>query len=186
MNSNIMMSTNILTKSMCMEFLREYGTPEHVVAHCLAVARVAKTIGEELNKKGFLMDLRLIETAGLLHDMARTEDKHWEVSADFLQSMGFEQEADIIRVHMHHHFPEDPCLSTETDMVCLADRLVMEDRYVGLRIRMDYIIKKAGDQPEIIRRIQANKILVGEYISKLETIIGKTIETVIREQEQNE
>ena len=182
MNLNIMMSTNLLTKTICLEFLREFGTPEHVVAHCIAVADVAKKIGEAMNKTGFSLDTQLIESAGLLHDMARTEDKHWEVSADILQQRGFEQEAAIIRVHMHHHFPDDPCLSTETDIVCLSDRLVMEDRYVGLHLRMDYIIKKAGGQPEIIRRIQENKILVGEYISKLETIMGSTIEAIVQEQ----
>jgi len=175
-----------LTKTMCMEFLNDFGTPDHVIAHCVAVADVAKKIAYALNNNGLLLDTRLIETAALLHDMARTDDKHWEVSADFLQQRGFEQEADIIRVHMHHHFPDDPYSSTETDMVCLADRLVMEDRYVGLHVRMDYIIKKAGDQPEIISRIKANKVLVGEYISKLETILGKTIETIIQEQNQNE
>lgn len=174
------MSTNILTKNMAMDFLLDYGTPEHVVAHCIAVADVAKKIGKALNDKGFSLDLRLIETAGLLHDMARIDDKHWEVSADFLQRRGFEQEASIIRVHMHHHFPNDPWLSTETDMVCLADRLVLEDQYVGLHVRMDYIIKKAGEQPEIIQRIQANKILVGEYISNLESILGESIEAIVQ------
>jgi uncharacterized protein len=181
-----MMSTNLLTKSMCIDFLGKYGTPEHVVAHCFAVARVAKKIGESLNEKGLSLDLRLIECAGLLHDMARTEDKHWEMSADFLKARGFVQEADIIRVHMHHQFPDNPMLTTETDMVCLADRLVMEDRYVGLHTRMEYIINKAGGQPEIIQRIEANKVLIGEYIYKLETILGTTIECIIREQEQNE
>ncbi len=175
-----------MTKPMCLDFLKEFRTPEHVIAHCIAVAEVAKNIGEALNKTGFSLDIRLIESAGLLHDMARTDDKHWEVSADFLQQHGFEQEAEIIRVHMHHQFPEDPCLTTETDMVCLADRLVMEDRYVGLHIRMDYIIKKAGNQPEIIRRIQSNKVLVGEYIAKLEKLLGTTIETIVQEQNQNE
>jgi putative nucleotidyltransferase with HDIG domain len=171
---------------MCLDFLREFKTPDHVVAHCVAVANVAKKIGDALNEAGFSLDSRLIESAGLLHDMARTDDKHWEVSANFLQQHGFEQEADIIRVHMHHHFPDNPWLSTETDMVCLADRLVMEDCYVGLHVRMDYIIKKAGDQPEIISRILDNKVLVGEYISKLETILGNTIETILQEQNQNE
>jgi hypothetical protein len=87
---------------------------------------------------------------------------------------------------MHHLFPEDCLLSTETDMVCLADRLVLENHYVGLHIRMDYIIKKAGDQPEIIRRIQSNKVLVGEYIAKLEQLLGTTIESIVQEQNKNE
>lgn len=176
------MSTNLLTKSKSMELLLDYGTPDHVIAHCMAVADVAKKIGEALNRKGFSLDLRLIETAGLLHDMARIDDKHWEVSADILQNLGFEQEASIIRVHMHHHFPTDPWLTTETDMVCLADRLVLEDQYVGLHTRMDYIIKKAADQPEIIQRIQSNKILVGEYIANLEAILGEPIESIVNTQ----
>jgi uncharacterized protein len=173
------MSTNLLTRSMCMEFLKTYNTPDHIIAHCVAVADVAKKIGDALNVNGFCLDSRLIETAGLLHDMARLVDKHWEAAADFLLIRGFEQEASIIRVHMHHHFPTDPYLSTETDMVCLADRLVLEDQYVGLHTRMDYIMKKAADQPEIIQRIKANKILVGEYISKLESILGAPIESIV-------
>lgn len=175
------MSTNLLTKSMCMDFLRDYGTPDHVVAHCIAVSTVAKKIGEALNQRGFILDARLIETAGLLHDMARTDDKHWEVSADFLLSRGYEQEAEIVRIHMHHHFPTDPTESSEADIVCLADRLVLEDRYVGLHTRMDYIIKKAGNQPDVIHRINSNKILVGEYISKLELILDNTIEAVVEQ-----
>ena len=74
---------------------REFETPDHVVAHCIAVANVGKKIGEALNKTGFSLDTQIIETAGLLHDMARTDDKHWEVSADFLKQLGFDQEADI-------------------------------------------------------------------------------------------
>jgi hypothetical protein len=171
---------------MCIEFLNEYGTPNHVKAHCFAVAEVATAIGEALNGKGFQMNSRLICAAGMLHDMARLDDKHWEVSADYLHQLGFEEEAEIIRVHMHHHFPEDPFLTNETDMVCLADRLVMEDQYVGLHVRMDYIMKKAGDQPEIIQRIQANKVLVGEYIAKLEGILGDTLESIIKRREQHE
>lgn len=181
-----MMSTKLLTKSICLDFLKEFETPDHVIAHCLAVAEVATKIADALNNVGFSFNLQLIESAGLLHDMARTNDKHWEVAADFLLKNGYEQEAEIIRVHMHHHFPEDAGFTTETDMVCLADRLVLENRYVGLHMRMDYIMKKANGQPEIIRRIQANKILVGEYITKLELILGNTIEAIIREQNQNE
>lgn len=180
------MSTNLLTKSMSLAYLKEFGTPVHVIKHCKAVSEVAVIIGEALNKKGLSLDLRLIEVSGLLHDMARTEDKHWDVTADFLQHRGFEQEADIIRVHMHHHFPENPICSTETDLVCLADRLVLEDQYVGLHKRMDYIIKKADNQIEIVQRILANKALVGAYIRGLEQILGDSIDNIVQERQHHE
>ena len=32
---------------------------------------------------------------------------------------------------------------TETDLLCFADRVVREDRFVGLKLRMEYIIDKS-------------------------------------------
>lgn len=181
-----MTNTNLLTRQKCLDLLKIHGTPSHVVAHCVAVADIAKLIAIALNHKGFCFDVRLVEASGLLHDMARTDEKHWEVAADFLTEKGYHKEADIIRVHMHHHFPENARLSTETDLVCLGDRLVMENKYVGLSRRIDYIIKKAGDNPEVVQRIENNKALIGKYISDLEAILGTTIESLVREQENNE
>ena len=40
----------------------------------------------------------------------------------------------------------------ETDLVCLGDRLVKEDQYVGLNDRIDYIIHKAGNRPEVNKK----------------------------------
>ena len=46
------MSTEKLTPQKCLELLESYGTPEHVIAHCLEVARVALRLGEALNAGG--------------------------------------------------------------------------------------------------------------------------------------
>ncbi len=181
-----MTNTNVLSRTECMKMLQSQGTPNHVVAHCIAVSDVAKQIALSLNRKGFHLDVDLVEAAGLLHDMARTRENHWDVAADFLLAQGHFREAEIIKVHMHHHFPENPLLSTETDMVCLADRLVLENQYVGLEKRMDYIIKKAGEHQDVIIRIEKNKALVGDYISQLEVILGTSIDALVREFKENE
>ena len=80
------------TKEECQKLLNEYGTPAHVQRHCRAVAETAYTIAEELNKNGYNLDLDLIMAAGMLHDIARVEDRHWDVGADYMKELGLEGE----------------------------------------------------------------------------------------------
>ena len=41
---------------------------------------------------GFDLNIRLITAAGLLHDIARVEDRHWEVGAELMKKLGYNQE----------------------------------------------------------------------------------------------
>ena len=43
----------------CLRLLKEYGTPEHVIRHCMAVADTAVRIGRALNEHGYHLDLEL-------------------------------------------------------------------------------------------------------------------------------
>jgi len=163
-----------------MKALSDYGTPEHVIGHCKAVAAVGYTLGKALNDRGFDLDTDLIIAAGLLHDMARVKDEHWEVAADYCLCRGWSREAGIIRTHMRYEFNEFRDFS-ETDIVCLADRLVMEDRYVGLEKRMDYIVAKAiknGNDhhvPHILKRKEETRELIGE----IEACLGTELDTLM-------
>ena len=165
----------------CYQILREQGTPSHVTAHCKAVAAVAYTLAEELNKHGYDLDLDVLLAAGLLHDMARVEDRHWDVAADYCEARGWHQEAVAIRAHMFYDRFNEPEKLNETDILCLSDRLVMEDRYAGLDARIDYIVAKARRQgkeehvPHILRRKEETR----ELISRLEEIMGKTLDELM-------
>ena len=97
--------------------------------------------GPELPYRPFDMDM--VWAAGLLHDMARVEECHWDVAADFCEERGYYDVAKIIRAHMQFEFTCDAQHLSEIDLVCLGDRLTMEDRYVGLDRRMEYVIQKA-------------------------------------------
>ena len=171
----------------CMRVLEEYGTPGHVIEHCKAVAAVAFAIGRAFNERrkemaeegaGFdferPLDMDLILASGLLHDMARVSDEHWEVAADYCLGRGWWREAEIIRTHMKYDPFNDPDHFNETDIVCLADRIVLEDRYAGLEPRMDYIVAKAKKQgndhhvPHILRK----KKEVGRLIDDIEEYLG--------------
>ena len=60
----------------------------------------ALKIATALNMHGYDLGIELIRAAGLLHDIARVEDLHWEVGARKIRELGYEMEADIIRAHM--------------------------------------------------------------------------------------
>ncbi len=153
------------------------NTPEHVIGHCKAVCQVALTIGEKLNEHGFNLDLELIQGAALTHDIARVQEHHELVGAEILENAGYQDEADIVRVHMTYCFSGFDNLN-ETDMVCLGDRLIKEDCYVGLDERIEYIIHKAGDHPEVTKRILANKEATRNFMNKIEERIGQTIDSL--------
>ncbi len=66
--------SEIVGKNFVEHYWDKWQTPIHVRKHCQKVGEVAATIGEAFVKKGILVDLNLIKTAGQLHDMARVCD----------------------------------------------------------------------------------------------------------------
>ena len=169
-------------REQCMQYLKEYNTPAHVIGHCKAVAETAYKIARELNKHGYDLDLDLIMAAGLTHDIARVEDEHWNRGAEFMAERGWLDEAEIIRVHMHYS-PFSPLKElNETDMICLADRTVLEDAYAGLDKRMDYVIEKATKAGRLNAReiINAKKEITRQTIIGIENIIGITFDQLMK------
>ena len=130
--------------------------------------------GENEDYPSRLFDLDLVQAAGLLHDMARVEENHWDVAADFCEERGYIEEAKAIRVHMMYEFTNDADHLTEIDLICLGDRLTLEDRYAGIDIRMDYIVKKAerNGHPEAKPRILAKKEETRVLLHDIERRIG--------------
>jgi HD superfamily phosphodiesterase len=167
------------TREECLTLLKEYHTPDHVVRHCLKVTETALKLGRALNDRGCRLDLGLIQGAGLIHDIARVEDKHWEIGAEIAAGLGYDQEAEIIKVHMHYNCDPNREKISETDILCLADRMVKEDEYVGLEDRMKYILDKFKGNPEaaarISERIKDNKAM----IRRIEKIIGTSIDSLM-------
>jgi len=169
------------SREECLKILKEYQTPERVIRHCMAVTNVAGKIASKLGDKGFLFNHMLVQSGGLLHDIARVHDEHWEVGSAFILERGYVQEAEIIKKHMTYSLDPNPMKLRELDIVCLGDRIVLEDEYVGIDVRMDYVISKAGGDKRIEaiinERRKVNKIL----IKNIEEIIEISIEKLILE-----
>ena len=166
-----------LTEEKCYELYNEFDTPERVKRHCAAVSDAGVRIGEALNRSGMKLDIDLIKMSGLIHDVCRRQEDHGHVAARILESRGYTREADVVREHMYYDFNPIEKLN-ETDVMCLADRLVKEDQYVGLDERVDYLIKKRKQTEETKEMLLQKKAETEVYIKQLESIIGQSIDSL--------
>ena len=180
---------NYLTEEQIMALYIEFKTPPNVIRHCGAVANVAMTIAEALNAHGFDLDIDLIIGAGLCHDVARTQARHWDVMADKLLEMGYLRESLLVRNHMtgdgYHAIKE----VSEMDMLWLGDRLVLEDQYVGIDKRFEYIIEKAlkfGGGDKDVERILKSKAKMKALMDSIEEVIGQSIDSLFVKEEESE
>ncbi len=167
------------SREECFALLKAHNTPAHVIRHCVKVTETALKIGNALNEKGFHLNLDLIQGAGLIHDIARVQDKHWEVGAKIAFELGYDQEAEIIQVHMFYNCNPNEAGINETDIICLSDRMVKEDQFVGLETRMQYILEKFKENQraveQISERIKDNQAM----IRKIEKILGTSIDSLM-------
>ena len=109
--------------------LTEAGTPEHVRAHCHAVAEKAEFLATRINQP---YDPGLLRAACLLHDIARAFGKnHAAAGAEIITQAGYPVLAEIVG---QHHDLKHPA-SIETQLLYLADKLVQETREVTLQER---------------------------------------------------
>ena len=170
-----------ISREECEQLYIENNTPAHVIRHCKAVCMVALTIAEKMNEHGSCFDLALIEGAALAHDVARVDEDHGSVGVRILEEHGYHDEAEIVKVHMMYNLNEFENLN-ETDMVCLGDRLVKEDRYVGLDERIKYILDKApqyipGVREHILETREKTRVL----LDRISEYIGQSIESLFEE-----
>ena len=126
-------------------------------------------------------DLDLLLASGLLHDMARVEDRHWDVCADWCHEKKYYEEEQIIRAHMMYQYTNDANHLTEADLISLADRLTLEDHYAGLDERMEYIIRKAekNGNPDARAAILRKKKETRKLLDDIEVRIGITIDELM-------
>lgn len=174
------MTNNHPDREECLEILNKNKTPQHVINHCKKVSEIAVKIGEALNKTGFNLNIPLIQSSSLIHDVARTEDRHWEVGAKIAEDLGLSQEAEIIKEHMTYNSNLDLSTLKEIDIVCLSDRMVKEDEYVGLEPRMRYVLKKFKGNKEATERIEMKLKDNRALLNRIEKHIGTSIDDLVR------
>lgn len=175
-----------IDKEKQQELFAKYNTPEHVQRHCDEVARVSVLIAEGLNERGFELNIEVLRGAALVHDVLRTEKEHDRLGAEVLMNMELPHEAELVRRHMTYHPFNHADRFEEIDVLCLADRLVKEDCYVGLDERMQYLIDKPGKTPERTERILKAKAHTQDIINELEGDLGMTLDQLCGKERSKE
>ena len=163
------------------QILRDNQTPQHVINHCKAVTDVAAELASGLNDAGFSLDENLIVTAAMLHDIKRTEKDHATVGAELLKKYDLDPRVtDIVAAHMTYNFKPFNQGINETDIVCLADRMVKEDKYVGFEERMQDILNRFKDNEDAVDKISKKIRSTKELLKELENKMNKSINSLIR------
>ena len=147
------------------KLMEAIALPEHIRAHCWAVATEAERIGRELIKAGLELDTELISHTALLHDLARLQDRHPQTCADWLRELGYEAIADIVR--QHHDLETDDI--NEAAVVYIADKTIQEAEKGSLRSRFEKSREKCKDAEAIAAhdRRAGQAIYIAEKINSL-------------------
>ncbi|WP_324824026.1 HD domain-containing protein [Sinanaerobacter sp. ZZT-01] len=164
----------------CEKLWLKHNTPKHVIGHCKEVSRVATILAEALSECGVPLNVPLVQSAGWLHDIKRVEELHWEKGAQIAYDLGYDDIADLILVHMSYRINGEKRNITELDVLCLADRMVLEDKFVGLDLRMDYIINKSREDKSAEERIRKSFSQTKLFLKYVETLLGRSLFEIMK------
>ncbi len=170
----------IPTPEEAVEMLRLYGhTPERGIAHARGVAKVALALCDALNACGYSLDRELVETAALLHDIAKGLPRHEETGGALLADLGFARIAEIVAAHLDMHLPDGAPL-TEKELVYLADKLVRGPYRIGLEDRFAEKIAQWKDDPAASAAIRGRLDNARAMLTRFEAELDRPLEDILR------
>jgi uncharacterized protein len=162
-------SKELPSREQAIELLRKYNCPPKIINHCKAVTNLALEIERKLEKKGLKVDLKLVETGALLHDIGRTKSHsvdHGVVGAKIAKSEGLPEEvAKIIRRHVgggitaqeaeKFGWPKDiyEPVSLEEKIVSYADKLIDGSKRVPIDLEIERLLVEHRDAAERVRKL---------------------------------
>ncbi len=133
----------------CLDLLRKYDTPEHIVRHSIAVQRVGEVVARGLTESDTALDTDLVRAACLLHDIAKIiciregNRYHDRRGGEILAQEGLPQIGEIVAQHVVLKDGEAVPLREE-HILFYADKRVNHDRIVSLEDRFLYLEETYG------------------------------------------
>jgi putative nucleotidyltransferase with HDIG domain len=149
------------------DLIRLKQMPQHILNHSRAVERIAVEIASHLEDK---IDIRLVETGALLHDICkidsiRTGQDHARLGGRLLDILDCPELASIVRQHVHLESDE----LNEAMLVHYADKRVMHEEVVSLSRRFSDLMDRYGKdekRQERIFNLYAKSIEIEKIIVK--------------------
>lgn len=150
------------------------------VEHGLAVAKIACSIGHQLNRHSSKLDIDRLYNSALLHDIAKGETHHQERGAEMLKDLGLKRLAGIVGAHRDAVVPKSGRIS-EKELVCLADKLVRGTTRMSVQQRFEEkltLYAKDEDACKAIRKRLAHAKGLERIVVD---VLGRPIADIIRE-----
>ena len=135
-------------------------------------------LGRELNRAGCLLDIPLLEAAGLLHDLARKEPDHARAGATLLRELGYGVVAELVASHMDFTVPDAGPVSA-SELLYLADKLVQGERRVPLADRFQATMQRHAGDPAALGHISGRLESALKAQRRLEQVLGRSLAEVI-------
>jgi uncharacterized protein len=162
-------SKELPSREQAIELLRKNNCPPKVINHCQEVAKLALEIASKLEKKGMKVDLKLVETGALLHDIGRSKSHavdHGVVGAKIAESEGAPES--VVRIIKRHvgggitsqeaekfGWPKDVYepVTLEEKIVSYADKLIDQSRRVPIDLEIERLQVEHKDAAERVRKL---------------------------------
>jgi molybdenum cofactor cytidylyltransferase len=158
----------------CRKLLARLQTPAPVVAHSVSVAGVARRLGAALRTSGVCLDLKLLEAAALLHDIARATPAHADAGAGVLDAESYPRVAAVVRYHMQ--LPgQPPDLPGERELLYLADKLTVGSRTVDLDGKRERAEAEFASDPEALDAARARLEAARVIGARIESLTGQPL-----------
>jgi len=158
------------TRAEALRLLAEAGCSKNVIEHCKAVSRFAVNIAKVFLKKGFNVDVQLVEVSGLLHDIGRSKTHtvdHGLVGGEIARSMGLPNSiVQIIERHVGGGIPKEEAKklgwpakdylpqTLEEKIVCYTDKRVEGLRTVSVERAIKVYASSLGERHPALERIR--------------------------------
>jgi molybdenum cofactor cytidylyltransferase len=154
------------------------GAGERGLAHGRGVADAALAMARTLQARGAVLNLALVESAALLHDVAKGQPNHEAAGAEILSAQGFHGLAEIVAVHRDID-PAGLTMLTERELVYLADKLVRGAKRVPVRQRFQEKLDRYADDAEACRAIRRRRAHALDMAALFEASANRSIDEVI-------
>jgi molybdenum cofactor cytidylyltransferase len=148
--------------------------------HSIKVAEVAVSIGRSFQNAGIQVDLELVHSASLLHDVAKGQPQHDVTGARLIRELGFDRAAEIVGVHSNlAEGDASASLPLESQIVFLADKLVAGDSRVSIEDRYQSAASRHGTTPELHAKIMERMQVALKVKHQFEETLGFPLENII-------
>ncbi len=127
-----------------MRMLIDNKVPQNIVEHILIVNKVAVFLAKKLKEAGVDINVELVDTGSMLHDVAKPNKPHSSLGGEIVEKAGYPEVARLVRKHAFIA-TFDEGLTWEEKVVQYADKRCRDDKIVSVDERYDDFMKRYGD-----------------------------------------